>query len=207
MANNSQTARLTQLRALAQIHLAEIETDKAQEQIQLSQAEADIQRYSKMASFDRKRLAGGTKRRSPTPEDRQQHHSSNMQTDGDMGMNKQRFRPFQEILHRLQWDSKFNIDDYAVGYLERFDGIKEMPASSWIRDFSDEEWIPMHRVRYVKRVKSLQHGDEASDIGVVWDRDSRIDKISRSADLEDSNRQPEDLLSVDSASVTGGMPL
>lgn len=206
MANQLQTDRLAQLRALAQHHLAEIEVDKAQEQAQLSQAEADIQRYSKTPSLDRKKQASGSTSK-PQAEDQYPQTAA----DSAVELNKPRFRPFQEILHRLRWDSRFNVNDYAVGYLERFEGIKEMPASSWIRDFSDEEWIPMHRVRYVKRVRLSNQDlseDQEPSLGVVWDRDGRVDKISGSSEGDNDDADDRsDTLSMDGTSVTGGMTL
>lgn len=76
-----------------------------------------------------------------------------------------------DVLHRLQWDEDLDISQFKVGYLERFDGIKETPASNWITEVTEEEWIPQHRIKYFKRV--AQNGDSK----VVWDRDHRIDKI------------------------------
>ena len=99
------------------------------------------------------------------------------------------------------------MDDYVVGYLERFEGIKEMPASSWIRDFSEEEWIPMHRVRYVKRVGAgvgSEAVDEGPELGVVWDRDGRVDKIFGSGGQQQGE---EDVFSMEGTSVTGGVEL
>ena len=207
MANQTQTNDLAQLRAVAQNHLTEIELDKAQEQAQLTQAEADIQRYSKMPSLDRKKHISNT---TAKPQPQSEESSYPPLTDNPMDANKQRFRPFQEILHRLKWDPTFEIEDYVVGYLERFEGIKEMPATSWIRDFSDEEWIPMHRVRYVKRVQIREAAsqDQGPELGVVWDRDGRVDRISRSTEVgKDEADSRTDVLSMDGTSVTGGMTL
>jgi len=58
-----------------------------------------------------------------------------------------------------------------VAYLERFEGIKEMPVTNWISESTDEEWIPQHRIRYFKVVR------EDGTYEVVWNRDDRIDKI------------------------------
>lgn len=208
--SSSQTNHLSQLRALAQQHLQEIESEKAEEQAQQSQAEADIERYAKTSSFGRKKLANDKSRLQDN--ERYLPPDSQEQSTSDVDSKKQHFRPFQDILFRLRWDPKLDIEDYVVGYLERFEGMKEMPAGNWIRDFSEEEWIPMHRVRYVKRVRSRlrasmsEHGPE---IGIVWDRDGRIDKLSRTqcgmATVELSTR--EDVLSIDGSSVTGGMAL
>lgn len=209
---STQPDRLTQLRALAQSHLTEIDQDKTQEEAQLIQAKFDNQKYIKMGSSERKKLAKASKQQqsqhqSQSVQQHQQQPTPSIPQDiGTMDVTKkQRFRPFPEILHRLQWDPKLNINEYVVGYIERFDGIKEMPASSWIRDFSDEEWIPMHRVRYVKRVRKdsdEDSEDEAPELGTVWDRDGRVDMFAR-------NREDDvpgyDVLSMDGTSVTGGV--
>lgn len=213
----TQSSRLAKLRALAQHHLNEIEADKTEEQRQLTQAETEIQRYAKMGSFDRKKLhsSGSASSSAATIQpqlDQLAAAAANSVTgkeEEDSNSNKtkkDRFRPFSDILHRLQWDEKLNIDDYVVGYLERFEGIKEMPAKSWERDFSEEEWIPMHRVRYVKRVKSSDvtsgRQDHGPALGIVWDRDQRIDKIFGGGSRSE---QSEDLVSIEGTSVTGGM--
>lgn len=93
-----------------------------------------------------------------------------------------------DVLHRLQWDQDLDISQYSVGYLERFDGIKETPASSWITEVTDEEWIPQHRIKYFKRV------DKNGISELVWDRDHQIDKIFGSGV---SGMAGDDLRSVD----------
>ncbi|EXJ90733.1 poly(A) polymerase [Capronia coronata CBS 617.96] len=80
-------------------------------------------------------------------------------------------RSAQDVLSRLQWDSDHDMTRYTIGYLERFDGIKEMPASSWIAESTEEDWIPQHRIKYFKR--TLDNGERE----MVWDREKRIDKI------------------------------
>jgi uncharacterized protein (UPF0248 family) len=76
-----------------------------------------------------------------------------------------------DVLRRLKWDEKLNINHFRIGYVERFDGIKEMAARSWISESTDEDWIPQHRIRYFKRLK------DDSSYEKVWDRDDRIDNI------------------------------
>lgn len=209
--SQSQSLRLSQLRALAQSHLSEIESEKAQEQAQLTQSEAEIQRYSKMSSYERKKLASSNTNKSQSDSINQQHPPAPtvQQDSGSMELNpqKKRFRPFPEILHRLQWDPTLNISEYVVGYLERFEGIKEMPATNWVRDFSDEEWIPMHRVRYVKRVRREEGAEEGPELGVVWDRDGRVDLFSPAeGDGEERKKDGEwDVRSLDGTSVSGGV--
>jgi MJ1316 RNA cyclic group end recognition domain len=73
-----------------------------------------------------------------------------------------------------------------VGYLDRFGGIQELPVSDWIRESTDEEWIPQHRIRYFKKVVAAAGGgiDEDKEDEVVWHRDERIDKVFGSTQLE-----------------------
>ena len=80
-------------------------------------------------------------------------------------------RDLPDVLHRLQWDSDLDVSQYLIGYLERFEGIKEIPAWSWISESTDEEWIPQHRIKYFKKI----HGGAEHE--VVWDREKRVDKI------------------------------
>ena len=55
-----------------------------------------------------------------------------------------------------------------IGYLERFDGVKEMPWALWLDESTEEDFIPQHRIKYFKRVGTGEVG---------WDREGRIDKI------------------------------
>ncbi len=75
-----------------------------------------------------------------------------------------------DVLNRLQWDTDLDSSQYVLGYLERFDGIKEMPVRNWISESTDEDWIPQHRIKYFKK---LCGGEEE----IVWDRERRVDKI------------------------------
>lgn len=209
MAGPSSPNRLSQLRAQAQQHLTEIEADKLTEEAQQAQAEADIQRYAKVSSLDRKQqIAARLKLTSTSPSGTTELQSTGAQSIPTAAKGG-RFTPFNEVLHRIKWDPDLDIREYIVGFLERFEGMKEMPASNWIRDFSEEEWIPMHRVRYVKRVRVYYNGeDKGPAMGIVWDRDARIDKISKVNAVYDAESQaPEDLSSIDGTSVTGGMSL
>lgn len=63
-----------------------------------------------------------------------------------------------------------NVQEYVIGYLERFDGMLEMPVSSWVRESTDEEFIPQHRIRYIIRRRP---GDDE----MVWGRDERVDLV------------------------------
>ena len=51
--------------------------------------------------------------------------------------------------------------------------------SQWIRESTDEEWIPQHRIRYFKRVTKVEGPttDQKMEVDVVWHRDQRVDKI------------------------------
>ncbi|KAG4441781.1 hypothetical protein IFR05_002705 [Cadophora sp. M221] len=74
-------------------------------------------------------------------------------------------RPAHEIIARIKWDPDLDIADYMIGYEDRFIGVKEMELGKWKSESTDEEFIPMHRVVWVR----LKEGD------VVWDRRKKID--------------------------------
>ena len=73
-----------------------------------------------------------------------------------------------DVLSRIQWDPTYRSEDFVIGYLERFEGIKEMPLNLWLKESTEEDFIPQHRIRYFKKTPSEE---------VVWSRDDRIDNI------------------------------
>ncbi|KAJ5314754.1 uncharacterized protein N7443_001638 [Penicillium atrosanguineum] len=92
-------------------------------------------------------------RRSPSP------------PDPRAGENK--LRPAGDIINRITWDSEFKRSDYIIGFVDRFEGQLEINMNNWKKDSTDEEFIPQHRILYIKQV-----GGE-----IVWDRRRRIDNI------------------------------
>ena len=76
-----------------------------------------------------------------------------------------------DILNRLIWDESYDSTDFVIGYEDRFEGRMEASLNSWKREFTEEEFIPQHRILYIKR---------KSDSEIVWDRRRRIDQIFRS---------------------------
>ncbi|EXJ92589.1 hypothetical protein A1O3_01141 [Capronia epimyces CBS 606.96] len=143
---------LSRLRSIAENHLGEIEEEKLQEEAEEARGSQEVERYMKhrrRGKGSRSLLSSATA--TPTP--------------------KMKMRSAQDVLSRLQWDADHDMASYTIGYLERFAGIKEMPASSWIAESTEEEWIPQHRIKYFKR--TLDNGDQE----VVWGRDKRLDRI------------------------------
>ncbi|KAL4944425.1 hypothetical protein BDV06DRAFT_187290 [Aspergillus oleicola] len=82
-----------------------------------------------------------------------------------------RLRPAADILNRLIWDESYDSTDFVIGYEDRFEGRMEASLNSWKRESTDEEFIPQHRILYIKR---------KSDFEIVWDRRRRIDQIFKS---------------------------
>lgn len=79
-----------------------------------------------------------------------------------------KLRSASDVLNRLRWDAEFDIENYIVGYDDRFLGEREMPVGQWKADLTDEAFIPMHRILYFKR---------KSDGVKVWDRETRTDLL------------------------------
>lgn len=75
-----------------------------------------------------------------------------------------------DIINRITWDSNFERSDYIIAFVDRFEGQLEINMGNWKKDSTDEEFIPQHRILFIKHV----------DGEVVWDRRRRIDKIFNS---------------------------
>jgi uncharacterized protein (UPF0248 family)/2'-5' RNA ligase len=82
---------------------------------------------------------------------------------------KSSLRPIQDILSRLHWDDSYNAEEYVIGYEDRFDGVMEIPMTSWSSETTDEEFIPLHRIVWVRK-----RGEDGEK---VWDRRVRYDAI------------------------------
>ncbi|BCS26116.1 DUF504 domain-containing protein [Aspergillus puulaauensis] len=108
--------------------------------------------------------------RSPTPPaDKTSPPASPTSKGSQSGEN--RLRPASDILNRLIWDENYDSTDFVIGYEDRFEGRLEASVNSWKRELTDEEFIPQHRILYIKR---------KSDSEIVWDRRRRIDQIFKS---------------------------
>ena len=83
-------------------------------------------------------------------------------------------RPAKDILSRIRHDPSLNESDFIVGYIDRHaPEMMEMDVSAWkggVVDFTDEEWIPQHRIMYFRK-----KGDEEGRR--VWDRVTRLDRL------------------------------
>ncbi|KAJ5167479.1 uncharacterized protein N7482_006260 [Penicillium canariense] len=57
-----------------------------------------------------------------------------------------------DIINRINWDPTFQRDDYIIGFVDRFEGQLEVSMNAWKKDSTDEEFIPQHRVLYIRHV-------------------------------------------------------
>ncbi|CAG8908631.1 unnamed protein product [Penicillium egyptiacum] len=78
-----------------------------------------------------------------------------------------RLRPAGDVINRITWDTAFGRNNYVIGFVDRFEGQLEVAMGSWKKETTDEEFIPQHRVLYIRHT----NGE------IVWDRRRRIDKI------------------------------
>jgi uncharacterized protein (UPF0248 family) len=79
-----------------------------------------------------------------------------------------RLRTSADVYNRLMWDPQVDRADFAIGYEDRFEGVKEMALTGWKREVEDEAFIPFHRVVHFRRL---------SDGVLVWDRRKRVDLL------------------------------
>jgi len=81
-------------------------------------------------------------------------------------------RPAQDIISRIKWDPTLSVDDFLIGYEDRFLGVKETELMKWKSEQTDEEFIPMHRIVWIRRKRVVEGVDEK-----VWDRRRKVDLI------------------------------
>jgi uncharacterized protein (UPF0248 family) len=86
-----------------------------------------------------------------------------------VGSGSKKLRPIQDVISRLRWDSSYSEDDYVIGYEDRFVGIKEINLTDWKNEQTDLEFIPSHRIVWVRK-----KGDGGEKI---WDRRTRFDAL------------------------------
>lgn len=70
----------------------------------------------------------------------------------------------KDFLNKIKWSKEENSDDYSIGYWDnvdkkiifiRFDEIKKIEGNFLLLDRERETYIPMHRVREVKKKEKL----------------------------------------------------
>lgn len=96
-------------------------------------------------------------------------------------------RPANDIVSRIRHDPALEESDFIVGYHDRHEPeVMEMDVSAWKGggDFTDEEWIPQHRILYFRR-----KGDEPGRR--IWDREKRLDRLFGSGIVEGVDEQDE----------------
>jgi poly(A) polymerase Pap1/uncharacterized protein (UPF0248 family)/exonuclease III len=113
----------------------------------------------------------GSKVTEPAPKlvDQGEVHISVAQTPGRRKSPLNSLRPAQDIISRIHWDPALSVDDFVIGYEDRFVGVKEISLAKWKSEQTDDEFIPRHRIVWVKRVGERE--------GIVWDRRSKVDLI------------------------------
>ncbi|GKZ26120.1 leukocyte receptor cluster (LRC) member 9 [Aspergillus brasiliensis] len=109
--------------------------------------------------------------RTPTPKSFEMEYTSANSGSRKLEPVENRLRPAADIINRIIWDPAFDGTNYVIGYEDRFEGRLESSFYAWKKETTDEEFIPQHRILYIKR---------RSDGEIVWDRRRRIDKIFNS---------------------------
>lgn len=90
----------------------------------------------------------------------------------EAGAKKPPLRTAAAVIQRIRWDPRLDPADFAVGYADRFLGVREEPFAAFCWDEPLAALgpgvlaVPQHRVRYF-RFRGR----------VVWDRASRLDLV------------------------------
>ena len=83
-----------------------------------------------------------------------------------------KLEPASKVLSRLEYDATYDIDEFKVGYLDRFKNeVQEKAAAGWKKDKTHEEFIPEHRIEYFKRYSRTGKPE------IVWEKKTKVDKV------------------------------
>jgi uncharacterized protein (UPF0248 family) len=105
----------------------------------------------------------------PTESDAHQTSASTARPAPKPKGQSRKLRPAQDVISRIRWDPTLALEDFLVGYEDRFLGVKEIELGRWKSEQTDLEFIPMHRIVWLRR--------KGEDGEIVWDREKRVDKI------------------------------
>ncbi|KAH7418254.1 hypothetical protein BKA64DRAFT_654018 [Cadophora sp. MPI-SDFR-AT-0126] len=84
----------------------------------------------------------------------------------------QSLRQASDVLSALRHDPKYDIDDFRVGYVDRFKtAIQEKPAADWQTDTQHDEFIAEHRIEYFKKYFQSREAE------IWWDKKTKTDKF------------------------------
>lgn len=81
-------------------------------------------------------------------------------------------RQASDVLSALRHDPKYDIDEYRIGYFDRFKPVTlEKHAADWQTDTQHDEFIAEHRIEYFK--KCPNNGESE----IWWEKKAKIDKF------------------------------
>lgn len=72
--------------------------------------------------------------------------------------------PIKDLLNKIKWSKEENSNDYSIGYWDNIDKklifikfyeIKRIEGNFLLLDREEETYIPMHRVREVRKNNKL----------------------------------------------------
>lgn len=95
--------------------------------------------------------------------------------DGGAGGRKGRMRTSSDVIHRIIWDRALDPSKFYVAYTDRFIGLVSIPLPEFVSrndpnasGSSSDSSIPQHRVQQIFYL---------TNENVVWDRQSKTDKV------------------------------
>ena len=100
------------------------------------------------------------------------HYNTKPEEPNQKPNKKIKMKTVTDVVNRIIWDEDLDHNDFTVGYIDRFTGLKEKPFEdfSWKNpvdiDYWEEFGVPQHRIVYFKW---KEH--------VVWDKETRKDFV------------------------------
>lgn len=140
-----------------------------------SSSDENKQSSEKRNLSTKERLAIKKKLKSERKQQRQLQEESEEKSLTSRPESDIKLRTATDVIKRIKWDPSLNLDNFSVGYLDRFLGVIEEPFETfnWEDEYTsldpdddDELAVPKHRIQYFKYKGK-----------VVWDKKIRLDNI------------------------------
>jgi len=106
---------------------------------------------------------------------------------------KRSLRTSEDVLSRLKWDDKYDINDYILGYEDRIVGPMEMDCGSFVPIAQGGD-LPYHRIWYIRGRADARNDERNDELDGVDERNDEQDGVDERNDEQDGVEERNDEL-------------
>lgn len=110
---------------------------------------------------------------------------------------KRSLRTSEDVLSRLKWDDKYDINDYIIGYEDRIVGPMEMDCGSFVPIAQGGD-LPYHRIWYIRERADARNDERNDELYGIDERNDEQDGVDeRNDELDGVDERNDELDGVD----------